>query len=172
MLHAGSSTPLTGIRAPKTETEICLTLGSDLVGPDVTADRARAAVAAVAPAFEITEQRLPAPLSDFVNVATDLGQWGIVVGVPHDPGIDLRQVSVRLFEDDQPVDAAVATQDVVDDPYLSPARICRELSRFGHGLAAGQHVITGALVRFPPVVRPGTLRAVFDPVGEVSVTFG
>src|SRR5262245_54911225 len=40
------------------EPEICLTLGADLAGADVTREQARRAVAMVRPAFELAERRL------------------------------------------------------------------------------------------------------------------
>ena len=55
--------------------------------------------------------------------------------------------------------------------YLSLARICCELSRYGVGLESGQHVITGTLLVPPVVSEPSGWRARFGALGDVSVSF-
>ena len=58
----------------------------------------------------------------------------------------------------------------MDDPYLSLARVCRLLHKYGVGLEPGQPVITGSFCHHA-VRQPGSYRAVFVGIGEVSVQF-
>lgn len=149
------------------EPEICLTMGSALSGTDVTAEEARAAVTAVAPAFEINALRLPgSPLP--LIVADDLAQWGIVVGdeVPA-AGVDLMATAVEVFHDGAKL-AEQSASDHLDDPYLSLALVCRTLADFGLGLESGQRVITGAF-SVHDNAGAGVWRAVFSGLGEVEL---
>lgn len=168
---SGDRVPLSAIRAPKLETEICLTIGAPLKGADVSAGEARAAVSEASPSYEITEGRLPAPMPNMVNVANDLGQWGIVVGAPLPPGTDLATLEVSLRRDGELVDSGRSGPETLDDPYLSLARICGQLAPFGLGLEPGQRVITGAIVKFPPVDGPSTWTASFSGLSEVTAVF-
>src|SRR5690242_573934 len=58
ILQAGSIVPRAKILNCSVEPEICLILGSALRGNAVTAAEAKAAVRAVAPAFEVNERRV------------------------------------------------------------------------------------------------------------------
>lgn len=110
-------------------------------------------------------------MPDMVNVANDLGQWGIVVGPALPPGTDLSTLAVSLHRDGELVDSGRSGPETLDDPYLSLARICRLLAPFGMGLEPGQQVITGAIVRFPPVDGPSTWTASFSGLSEVTAVF-
>ena len=57
--QSGVSHPYADLMRPGWENELCLTMGASLSGPDVTEEEAKAAVATVAPALEIIEQRPP-----------------------------------------------------------------------------------------------------------------
>lgn len=76
----GAEIILARINRPGIETEMCFRLGSALAGADVDADEAGAAVASVAAAFEINEDRITGPQSPPIRVAGNLRQWGIVLG--------------------------------------------------------------------------------------------
>jgi 2-keto-4-pentenoate hydratase len=152
----------------KVEPEICVVLGTDLRG-DVTREQAVSAVAAFAPAFEIVTAALPAGMSTAVRLGNDLNQWGIVVG-PTTDAVDPASVVVTLSRDGVQVGSAGAGPDVLDDPYLSLARVAARLAAHGEYLRAGDRVITGSLLP-AEVVAPGTTwRADFTSLGTVEVT--
>jgi 2-keto-4-pentenoate hydratase len=154
----------------KVEPEICVVLGADLSGPDVTPEQARAAVRAVAPAFEIVTPALPAGTSRRVRLGNDLNQWGIVVGPESTPDTDLAAVRVVLSRDGAEVHSAVSSPDVVDDPYLSLTRVCAHLAAHGRGLHAGDRLITGSLTAAPEIHPGETWTARFTPLGTVSLS--
>jgi 2-keto-4-pentenoate hydratase len=145
-------------------------MGAPLGGPDVTEARARAAVAAVSPAFEICSKRLPAGLPRSVRIGNDLNNWGIVVGPAHSTDVALDELAVELFRDGELIDSGHSRQDVIDSPYLSLARVCRTLAEHGLSLSAGQRLITGSLLAGTPVAGATRFTARFGELGEVTVT--
>jgi 2-keto-4-pentenoate hydratase len=151
------------------EPELCVIMKSPLKGSNVTVAEARRAVGAIAPAFEINDIRTRTEWGRPLLLADGLAQWGIVVG-PHVPVRDgLENTTVKFFADDKLL-ASETPGDQMDDPFLSLARMCSVLDRFGLGLEPGQPVITGAFCR-SPVSGSGTFRAEFGEIGDVSITF-
>jgi 2-keto-4-pentenoate hydratase len=155
------------------EPELCLVLGTSLSGADVGTDAARAAVRALAPAFEINELRVPAGLEvDPLGVIVDgLAQWGIVVGAEV-PVADVEsRLEVRLMHNGEHRETVIGGRDVlIDDPFLSLARLCAGLHRHGRSLEAGQMVITGSYCHVP-VDGPGSWSVAFTGIGGCAVTF-
>ncbi|PWU43661.1 hypothetical protein DLE60_24240 [Micromonospora globispora] len=156
------------IRSCYLEPELCLVLGAPLRG-DVDPATARSAVRGVAPAFELNEVRLSGGADDPTTIADGLGNWGIVVGPEAPVRAGLTDVTVDLWHDDTLV-ARRTPGAAMDDPYLSLSRLCALLHRYGRGLEAGQRVITGSFCN-QSVSGPGTWRAAFSDVGEVTVRF-
>ena len=138
ILASDASLPAERVRKGVLEPEICLILGERLAGPDVSLDQARGAVSGVAPALEICSQRMPADLSIATRIGNDMNNWGMVVGPVRPPDIALDDLSVELLQDDRSIATGRSSPDVVDDPYLSLTRVCRELAAFGLALEAGQ----------------------------------
>ncbi|MEW6296117.1 MAG: hypothetical protein AB1671_00035 [Thermodesulfobacteriota bacterium] len=164
---SGATVPATHIMNCAIEPELCLIIGSPLRGDTVNVAEAKAAVRAVAPAFEINQRRVPPDGGHALLVADGLAQWGIVVG-PEAPARDgLVHTTVALYRDEQLIETQTPGT-TMDDPYLSLARVCRLLHTYGRGLEPGQPVITGAFCHHG-VRQPGTYRAVFSDIGEVSV---
>lgn len=151
------------------EPELCLVLGAPLQGDDIDPLAARAAVRAVAPAFELNEVRLPPGTDDATTVADGLGNWGLVLGPEAPVRPDLTETTVELWRDDELV-AAKTPGDSMDDPFLSLSRLCALLHQYGCGLQPGQRVITGSFCNHP-VQGPGSWRANFSAIGEVAVRF-
>jgi len=151
------------------EPELCLIVGSPLRGDTVGVAEAKAAVRAVAPAFEINERRTRPEQGNALLVADGLANWGIVVG-PEAPVRDgLIDTTVEFFRDGQLIESKTPGA-TMDDPYLSLARLCRLLHKYGRGLEPGQPVITGSFCN-QVVKQSSTYRAVFSGIGEVSVRF-
>lgn len=166
---SGFSTPIATIMNCAVEPELCLIIGSPLRGDSVDAAQAKAAVRAVAPAFELNQRRIPPHDGDALLLADGLAQWGIVVG-PEAPVRDgLVETTVEFYRDEQLVETKTPGA-TMDDPYLSLSRVCRLLHKYGRGLEPGQPVITGSFCHHG-VRQPGTYRAVFSGIGEVSVRF-
>jgi len=151
------------------EPELCLVIGSPLHGDAVDVAEARAAVRAVAPAFEINQRRIGPDKGQALLLADGLAQWGIVIGPEAAVRDGLVDTTVEFYCDEQLVETKTPGA-TMDDPYLSLARVCRLLHRYGLGLEPGQPVITGAFCHHA-VRRPGIYRAVFSSIGEVSIQF-
>jgi 2-keto-4-pentenoate hydratase len=171
ILDSGVELSLDDVRGCHLEQELGLVLGESLAGPNVTVDQARAAVRAVVPAFEVIERRFTPPLPPAMTVANGIGQWGVVLGAPRPADAVLNGRAVTLYRDGDPVASRVVGPDLIDDPFLSLARLCHELAGVGRGLAAGQVVITGALLGVFPVDQPGVWEADFGDLGRVSARF-
>jgi 2-keto-4-pentenoate hydratase len=166
---SGATVPVANIRNCHMEPELCLIMGSPLRGDSVDAASAKAAVRAVAPAFEINEIRVR-PNSGHALALTDgLSQWGVVLG-PEAPVRDgLVDTTVEFSGDGQVIETKTPGA-TMDDPYLSLSRLCRLLHTYGRGLEPGQPVITGSFCHHA-ITRPGTYRASFSDIGDVSVHF-
>ena len=154
------------------EPELCVTMGSDLRGPGVTAADARAAVASIAPGMEINQKR-SGGMTDFeLSVADNLTQWAIVQG-PSSPvtdGFDSDSLRVTMACNGE-VRADVVGRDVIDDHFLSVATLANVLGGYGRHLEAGQRLITGSFSKHD--VAPGDeWRAEFGGLGSCSVRFG
>lgn len=168
VLPSGTELPA-GVANVRLEPEIGIVLGRDITG-EIDIDQARAAVAAVAPAFEINALRLPATESAAARVGNALNNWGVVFGAPVAPDtIDLATLSVTLTGPDGPLATGHSGQDMIDDPYLSLTRLAATLARNGRGLTAGQHIITGSLTDAVPVGESGRYQADFGALGTVTL---
>src|SRR5581483_4015233 len=169
ILRSGATVPWTKIVKCSVEPELCLVIGSPLRGDGVDVAEAKAAVRAVAPAFEINERRTSADQGNSLLVADGLANWGIVVG-PEAPVRDgLVDTTVNFSCDGRLVETK-RPGATMDDPYLSLARLCRLLHKYGYGLEPGQPVITGSFCN-QLVTRPSTYSATFSGIGTVSVHF-
>lgn len=169
LLNSGDALGHRQITSGYLEPELCLVLGAALRGDKIDPDAARAAVRAIAPAFELNERRLGPGADDATTIADGLGNWGIVVGAEASVVSGLTETTVDLWLDDALV-ATTTPGRSMDDPFLSLSRLCALLNRYGRGLDAGQRVITGSFCH-QAVQGPGTWRALFSGIGEVVVRF-
>ncbi|HEY3872085.1 MAG TPA: hypothetical protein VGM10_27240 [Actinocrinis sp.] len=152
------------------EPEIAVILGADLAGGDVTREQAEAAVASVAPAFEINSGRVPKGSSPAVRLGNSLNNWGIVLGDPVPVGsVDLADLTVELGAEDGVIETGHSGPATLDDPFLSLTRVCKSLALNGRGLSAGQVLITGSLTSAVPVGGRRRFYADFGPLGRVTL---
>jgi len=169
IFQSGATVPVAKIMNCAVEPELCLIIGSPLRGDAVDVAQAKAAVRAVAPAFELNQRRVRPDAGQALLLADGLAQWGIVVGSEAPMRDNLIETTVEFYCDEQLVETKTPGA-TMDDPYLSLARLCRLLHKYGFGLEPGQPVITGAFCHHA-VRRPGAYRAVFSGIGEVAVQF-
>jgi 2-keto-4-pentenoate hydratase len=167
----GARTRLGAIHDCRIEPELCVILGQPLKGAEVTEEEAFAAIGAIAPAFEINEVRVGMTADPALFLADGLANWGIVVGRgrprPATPeGFCARVTLLR----DGAVIAESPPDLAMDGPALALARMCRLMARFGLGLEAGQHVITGAYAQ-DRVTNPASYQADFAGIGRVTFAF-
>jgi len=93
----------------------------------------------------------------------------MVVGPAHSPDIALDGLAVNLVQNAQVVATGSSAPDVLDDPYLSLARVCRELDAFGLGLEPGHVVLTGSVAASAKLAEPGPVEASFGRLGSGRV---
>jgi 2-keto-4-pentenoate hydratase len=171
MLNSGAQLKRADVPNAVIEPEICVTIGHRLAGPDVSPAEAKAAVTAVAPAFEVISHRLPDGVAIPVRIGNGLNNWGLVIGEDHSPDVDLADLYVELRRDGELVSSSGTGPDVVDDAYLSLSRVAGELAKFGLALEPGQRVITGSIVPGLKVDIGTQFDASFGALGPVSVSF-
>jgi 2-keto-4-pentenoate hydratase len=153
------------------EPELCVTMGSDLRGPGVTASDARAAVASIAPGMEINQKRCGGVTDFELSVADNLTQWAIVQGPPSPVTDAFDSDSLRVtMSCNGTVRADVVGRDVIDDHFVSVATLANVLGEYGRHLEAGQRLITGSFSKHD-VSRGDEWRAEFAGLGACSVRF-
>jgi 2-keto-4-pentenoate hydratase len=78
-LMSGASIPRKDLYKGGVENELCFVM-ADYLGEAATPERAKSAIAGLAPAFEINQKRLPPGCSAGLRVSDNLSNWGIIVG--------------------------------------------------------------------------------------------
>jgi 2-keto-4-pentenoate hydratase len=169
VLPSGATVDPTGIVRGQVEAELCLKVGQRLAGDAVTRDEARAAVESIAPAFEINARRLANSLPLASRIGNGLNNWGLVVGPSSPPPDSLEGIAVEQFCDGASAGQAETSDEILDDPYLSLARVVTQLSRHGLAIEPGQYVITGSIL--PGMATGGhrSFAATFAGLGSVTV---
>ncbi len=169
---SGATIPTQRFTHGAIEPELCFTIGETLQGEGITPERVREAVAAVAPAFELNQNRAQG-VADFpLSVADNLSQWGIVAGaalqpLPADFNFDALRVTLRRGGEEV---ATAVGAEVIDDHFLSLSILANTLAECGESLAAGMRVITGSFSKVD--VRAGERwEAEFAGIGTVRVAF-
>lgn len=160
-------------RQPAVESEVLVTLSADLAGPGVTPERAREAVATVAPAFEIVERRGGGLDTDLaLGIADDVMQAAYVAGeamaLPAD--LDLHDLRLEVVVDGA-VEHTLLGREVMDPPLASLAWLANTLPAFGQRLRAGQEVLTGSFTRPLPAAAGQRWESRFDALGTVTASF-
>lgn len=169
---SGATVSLKGWANPIAEPELAVVMGTDLA-PRADEATARAAIAGIAPAFELVD--LTFPPEDVERVlAANIYQRNVVLGP-----IDRTRAGARID--------GLAAQVLVDGGEISATgdleantgriidvvrRVAVMAAQFADGLKAGEIVITGSVV--PPLpIRPETRSLTFrlGAAGEVGVRF-
>lgn len=134
------------------EPELALVLGSDLTGPGVSREQARAAIRAVRPAFEIVDMRAAVDGIVVIEAVADSGLFaGAVLGpeVPAD-GLDLDAVSV-VVRDGAGTETTGAATILMDGPAGCLAWLANRVADSGLALHAGDVVLSGTMTGAHPI---------------------
>lgn len=158
--------------APKVEGEIALVLGEDLPGPGVTALAAAQATTGAVASIEIIDSRVRDWRIRLVDTVSDLGSARAAVLSPRlrPVGFDLRLCGMTISRNGELVHTAAGAASL-GNPFNALAWLANKLSGYGARLRAGQFVMTGSLHPALEVRGGDTVRAVFDRLGPVSVSF-
>lgn len=175
-LHANGAHVSTGDNALRAvETEIALELNATLSPRDTayTLDEVRHAIAAVYPAFEVVNKRLPGDLSaDLLWIVADFSaNQALVLGprMPFDPALSLSELKASVQVNAQPPVGADASR-ALGGPDHALTWFVNAASNANISLARGQIITTG-LISELIVASPGDrIHAKFEHIGEVSMT--
>lgn len=175
----GAAVPAGRFIQPRVECEIAFLMKAPLSGPDVTRDDVLAATEAVIPSLEILDTRIlrADPPTGRVRTIVDTisdnaANAGLVLGAArHAPcAFDLRRVGA-VVKRDGIVEETGLGAGVLDDPVTGIVWLVHRLAAYGHGLAAGEIVLSGSFIR-PIDAPPGSrVEADFGDFGRVSIAF-
>ena len=158
---------------PKAEAEIAVFLHSRLRGPGVTAADAAAASASASAAIEIVDSRIRDWKITLVDTIADLASSAAVLlggrAVAFD-GWDPRLCGMVITRNGE-LEATGAGAAALGNPFEAIAWLANTLAHFDVTLEPGQFIMTGALHAAFPVRAGDVVRAEFDRLGAVVVTF-
>lgn len=169
-MTSGAIIPFDEMVAPSFETELCVTLGRGLEGPDVTKAQAREALVGVAPALEVVEKRGDFAGDPPLSMADNVQQKFFVTGPetnPLPPDADLRATTMEIFINGESMERADGNA-VLDGPAASVAWLANALAPYGRKLEAGCRVMTGSFTKQFPIAQGDLIEAHFSPYGTVK----
>ena len=169
----GDVIPMTRWCSPKIEVETAFVLSKDLSGPECTPIDVLNATGFVVPVFELIDSRIrdwKITLAD--TIADNASSAAVVVGNPaRSPlGLDLRLMGAVLSKNGEIVETG-ANGAVLGNPANAVAWLVNKLAELGETVVAGSVVIPGSCTRAIDVSVGDVVRAEFDGLGSVSVTF-
>ena len=157
-VDAGSTLAFTRLIQPKLEIELALVFGRTLTPGEHSDEAILAAIAEVAPAFEIADCRWKGWRFGLGAFLADNAAAGLYCVGPRTPFDPARHgcVTYRLEHDGVPLGHG-DTQAREDSPLFNLCWLVRRLLAAGQGVQAGQIVLSGALLA-PMDIQPGTYR--------------
>jgi 2-keto-4-pentenoate hydratase len=174
MFHP-EGTPLStaDLIAPRVEPEVSFVLRRPLAGPGVTVSDVLAATDFVVPSLEIIDSRITDWQIGIVDTIADNASSALAVvgGNRTDVGdIDPRLIGVTLRSNGEVVETG-ASGAVLGNPATAVAWLANTLAAHGQSLGEGDLIMPGSCTRAVPLEAGQTVRADFDTLGHVSVTF-
>jgi 2-keto-4-pentenoate hydratase len=169
LVEPGALVSLAGWSEPAVEAEVAVQMGADLP-PGAGPEAARAAIGAIAPAFELADID-PPPEDVEAILAANIFQRAVMLGERTEGGSPEGLSATIVAPGSGPIEVAdteAATGEIV--PIVR--HVAELVGAFGERLSAGEIVITGALV--PPIpVSPGDrLEYELHGLGRLSIGFG
>jgi 2-keto-4-pentenoate hydratase len=158
---------------PKAEAEVALVLEHDLVDPDATAEDVAAAAAYAVAAIEIVDSRIADWKISFADTVADNGSSAFfVLGNEKKKltGLDLYTCGMALEVDGALVSLGAGAA-CLGHPLNAAAWLARTLARLGHGLKAGDIMLTGALGPMVAITPGDTVEAKIGGLGSVGFTY-
>ena len=157
---------------PGFENEICVVLGRDLAGAELSIADVGRAVERCHPALEIIETRGDLTSQLALALADNAQQKFFVLGAPVRlaEDLDLSAIGVRVSVNGAEVGAGRG-EAVLGHPLRSVAWLAGKLGAYGRGLKAGDHIMTGSFTRQFPITRGDRIRTEFERVGAVEAAF-
>jgi len=168
----GVAIPFASLIAPCLENELCLTVGRTLRGPGVTVEQARAALSAVAPAFELVERRGDFVADPALAMTDNVQQKAFITG-PEQPlaqHLSLAATTLEVWVNGKMTERATGAE-VMGDPAASVAWLANKLAEFERVLEAGLRVMSGSFTKQVNLALGDQVEAHFSPFGKVAARF-
>ena len=159
------------LMAPGFENELCIRMGAALDG-DATAQSARFAIDAIAPAIEVVEKRGVFNADLPLALAGNAQQCAFVTGdfVPLSGDIDPAAVEVEVFVNGRSQERAPGAE-VLGSPINSVVWLAQKLATFGYSLHPGDLIMSGSFTRQYAIAKRDRIRAAFSGLGDVEIEF-
>ncbi|MGW3284295.1 2-keto-4-pentenoate hydratase [Streptomyces sp. NPDC001002] len=174
MFHAeGEPLPIDELIAPRVEPEVAFVLNAPLRGPGVTVADVLAATAFVLPALEIIDSRIEDWRIGIVDtVADNASSARVVLGGKRTSvsEVDPRLLGVVLRRNGEVVETG-ATGAVLGNPAQAVAWLANTIASHGGVLNAGDLIMPGTCTRAVAMEPGDTVRADFEQLGHVGVSF-
>lgn len=174
MFHPeGEPLPVDALIAPRVEPEIAFVLDRPLQGPGVTVADVLGATAFVLPALEIIDSRILDWRIGIVDtVADNASSARVVLGGTRTPiaGLDPRLIGVVLRRNGEIVETG-ASGAVLGNPAQAVAWLANTIAGSGGVLRAGDLIMPGTCTRAVDMAPGDTVRADFEHLGHVGVSF-
>lgn len=158
---------------PLVEVEIAFVMGSRLSGTNVNAADVIRATDFILPALEIVDNRYrklgPNMLVDSIADAAMCGKVVLGGNPKRLTDLDVRRVSGSLSINGQIVESGSATA-VMANPINAVVWLANTLHQFGTAIEPGDVILSGSFVKAIPFDAGDTLVALFDPLGEVTLS--
>ncbi len=157
---------------PRAEAELAFVLARDLRGPGITPGDVLAATDHVLPCFEIVDSRIEAWKIRYQDTVADNASSGLfLIGAPASPaGLDFPACEVAVEKNGRPLSRGTGAA-AMGSPLVCVAWLANKLAELGHGLEAGEVILSGSLVPLEPVVPGDWMRMDIPGVGGTSVRF-
>jgi 2-keto-4-pentenoate hydratase len=174
MFHPeGEALPVDGLIAPRVEPEVAFVLARPLQGPGVTVADVLAATDFVMPALEIIDSRIAdwqITITD--TVADNASSARVVLGGNRTAlaDIDPRLIGVVLRRNGEIAETG-ASGAVLGNPVYAVAWLANTIARHDGMLREGDLIMPGTCTRAVTMEPGDTVRADFDHLGHVTVSF-
>jgi 2-keto-4-pentenoate hydratase len=174
MFHPeGEPLPVSSLIAPRVEPELAFLLAEPLQGPGVTVADVLSATKFVMPALEIIDSRIQDWQIGIVDtIADNASSARVVLGGSKTPldGLDPRLIGVVLRRNGEIVETG-ASGAVLGNPAQAVAWIANTIAEHGGVLNAGDIIMPGTCTRAIEMKPGDTIRADFEHLGHVGVSF-
>lgn len=172
-LPEGSTISRSRLNRPLVEQEIAFVLKHRLQGPSINAADVIQATDFVLPALEIVDSRFTAGgRVMLIDSVADAAMCGRVVlgGRPVQlSSVDIRRIGGSLSINGEIAQTGTAAA-VLNSPVNAVAWLANKLAEFGDTLEAGEVILSGSFIRAMPFDAGDVIHAMFDQLGEVSIT--
>lgn len=169
----GATVDRAAMNRPLVEVELAFVMGRELVGPSVNAADVIRAVDFVLPALEIVDTRYNARGTNMlVDSISDAASCGFVVlgGNPAKlTDVDVRRMSASLSINGVILESGSAAA-VMGNPINAVVWLANKLHEFGVIMQPGDVILSGSFVKAIPFNSGDSLVALYDQLGEVTLS--